>query len=85
MHDMLNLNEAAFATLTPEQKLMAAIIRRAVDDLPLSRRFFQPDNGMFQLCCEALELDPDAIRAKIAKKLETKKEHIWRFSSASAF
>jgi hypothetical protein len=85
MPDMLSLDKAAFSTLTPEQRLMAAIIRRAMDDLPLSRRFFQRDNWMFQLCCEALSLDPDGIRVQIAKKLKAKTGHIGVFSSASSF
>ena len=84
MPDMLDLNETAFAALMPEQRLMAAIIRRAVADLPISRRFFDTDNGMFQLCCEALGMDPDKVRAQIAKKLKTNAKQMWRVSSASA-
>jgi hypothetical protein len=41
MPDMLDLDEVEFATLMPEQRLMTAIIRRAVADLPISRRFFE--------------------------------------------
>ena len=84
MLDKLALNETAFASLTPEQRLMAAIIRRAVADLPLSRRFFQTDNGMFRLCCEALGVDPCTIIAQIEKKLKTNTKQVWMFSSASA-
>lgn len=84
MPDMLNLDKMAFATLMPEQRLMAAIIRRAVADLPLSRRFFQTDNGMFRLCCEALGVDPYIIIAQIEKKLKTNTKQVWMFSSASA-
>jgi hypothetical protein len=82
MPDMLNLDEGKLANLMPEQRLMAAIIRRAVADLPISRRFFETDNGMFQLCCEALGFDSDEMRAEIAKKLKANKT--WRFSTASA-
>jgi len=85
MPDMLNLDKTVFATLTPEQRLMAAIMRRAMDDLPLSRRFFLQDNWIFQLCCEALSLDPDGIRAQIAKNPKAKTRHIGVFSSASSF
>jgi len=84
MPDMLDRNETAFATLMPEQRLMAAIIRRAVADMPISRRFFETDNGMFQLCCEALDMDPDEVREQIAKKHKTNAKHMWRVSSASA-
>ena len=82
MLDKLDLNETAFAALTPEQRLMAAIIRRAVADLPLSRRFFETDNGMFLLCCEALGMDPDEVRAQIT--IKNKAKQMWRASSASA-
>jgi hypothetical protein len=78
MPDMLNLDTVSFATLRPEQRLMAAIIRRAVADLPLSRRFFESENGMFHLCCEALGVDPDEVRAQIAKRLKTNARQRWR-------
>jgi len=78
MPDMLNLDTASFATLRPEQRLMAAIIRRAVADLPISRRFFESENGMFHLCCEALGVDPDDVRAQIAKRLKTNARQRWR-------
>jgi hypothetical protein len=78
MPDMLNLDTASFATLRPEQRLMAAIIRRAVADLPLSRRFFESENGMFHLCCEALGVDPDEVRAQMAKRLKTNARQRWR-------
>ena len=84
MPDMLDLDKASFSTLMPEQRLMAAIIRRAVADLPISRRFFESENGMFQLCCEALGMDPDKVRMQIVKKLKAKTKHIWRVSSTSA-
>jgi hypothetical protein len=48
--------------------LMAAIIQRAVDDLPASGGCFQIGNGMFRLCCEALNINPDEVRAQIEKK-----------------
>ena len=41
MPDILVFDETTFAALMPEQRLMAAIIRRAVADLPISRRFFE--------------------------------------------
>ena len=82
MPDMLDLDKASFSTLMPEQRLMAAIILRAVADLPLSSRFFQADNGMFQLCCEALGMDPDEVRAQIAKSLKTNAKQMWRSASA---
>ena len=78
MPDMLDLDKASFSTLMPEQRLMAAIIRRAVADLPLSRRFFESENGMFHLCCEALGVDPDEVRAQIAKRLKTNARQSWR-------
>jgi hypothetical protein len=78
MPDMLNLDTASFATLRPEQRLMAAIIRRAVADLPISRRFFESENGMFHLCCEALGVDPGEVRAQIAKRLKTNARQRWR-------
>ncbi len=78
MPDMLDLDKASFSTLMPEQRLMAAIIRRAVDDLPISRRFFETDNGMFHLCCEALDVDPDDVRAQIARGRKTKAKQMWR-------
>ncbi len=83
MPDRLVFGEAALVTLMPEQRLMAAIIRRAVADLPISRRFFETDNGMFQLCCEALGMDPDQVRAQVANKHKTDLKHIWLASSAS--
>ena len=67
MPDILAFDETTFAALMPEQRLMAAILRRAVADLPISRRFFETENGMFRLCCEALGVDPDEIRTQIAK------------------
>jgi hypothetical protein len=82
MLDKLALNETAFASLTPEQRLMAAIIRRAVADLPLSRRFFETDNGMFLQCCEALSMNSDEVRAQITIKHKAKQ--MWMASSASA-
>ncbi len=63
MPDVLDSDKAAFANFLLEQRLMVTIIRRVVDDLPCSPRFFQPDNGTFQLCCEAPVLDPDEIKA----------------------
>jgi hypothetical protein len=78
MPDMLDLDEASLATLIPEQRLMAAIIRRAVADLPLSRRFFETDNGMFHLCCEALGVDPDEVRAQIVRGIKTNAKQPWR-------
>jgi hypothetical protein len=84
MPDMLDFDKAAFATLMPEQRLMAAIIRRAVADLPLSRRFFETDNGMFRLCCEALGMEPDKFRTQIVKELKTNTKRMWKVSSASA-
>lgn len=84
MPDVLNLDEAAFAALMPEQRLMAAIIRRAMADLPSSKRFFQADNGMFRLCCEALGMDQSVVRAQIATKLKTDVNKVWRDQSASA-
>jgi hypothetical protein len=84
MPDILKLDKTAFATLMPEQRLMAAIIRRAVADLPLSRRFFETDNGMFRLSGEALGMNHDEVRAKIAKKLKTDLKQVWRVSSVSA-
>jgi hypothetical protein len=81
MPDMLNLDKTAFATLMPEQRLMAAIIRRAMADLPISRRFFETDNGMFHLCCEALGVDPDEVRAQIARGLKTNAKQMWRATS----
>ena len=77
MLDMLDHDEMAFATLLPEQRLMAAIMRRAVADLPISRIFFETDNGMFQLCCEALGADPDGVRAQVAKILTTNAKLMW--------
>ena len=77
MPDMLNLDEGKLATLMPEQLLMAAIIRRAVADLPLSRRFFETDNGMFQLCCEALGMNPDEVRSQVVKKLIARAKKAW--------
>jgi hypothetical protein len=85
MADMLNLDKAAFATLMPEEKLMAAIIRRAVADLPISRRFFQSENGMFHLCCEALGVDPDEVRAQIAKSFKTNAKQMWRATTSPQF
>jgi len=84
MPDVLNSDERALATLMPEQRLMVAIIRRAVDDLPVSRKFFETDNRMFCLCCEALRMDPDEVKTQIAKKLKTDSARAWKFSSASA-
>jgi len=78
MPDMLDLDKASFSTLMPEQRLMAAIIRRAVADLPISRSFFETDNGMFHLCCEALGVDPDEVRAQIARGLKTNAKRLWR-------
>ena len=71
MPNMMDLDKASFASLMPEQRLMAAIIRRAVADFPISRRFFESENGMFHLCCEALGVDPDEVKAQIAKSLKT--------------
>jgi hypothetical protein len=78
MPDMLDLDKASLATLMPEQRLMAAIIRRAVADLPLSRKFFEINNGMFHLCCEALGEDPDEVRAHIARGFKTNAKQLWR-------
>ncbi len=83
MPDILDINETTFAALMPEQRLMTAIIRRAVADLPISRRFFETENGMFQLCCEALGVDPVEARAQIARKFKTNANHMWRASRAS--
>jgi hypothetical protein len=84
MPDLLDFDNAVFSALTPEQRLMGAILLRALADLPLSRPFFEIDNGTFRLCCEALGMDPDNVRTKIAKKLKTKAKHVWRFSSVFA-
>lgn len=84
MPDRLNFDEKTMASLMPEQRLMAAIVRRAFIDLPLSRSFFQPENGMFMLCCEALGMDPREVRAQVANKLRTKTEQMLRIPSASA-
>ncbi len=84
MPDMLDLNETAFATLIPEQRLMAAIIRRAVADLPISRRFFETHNGMFRLCCEAFGMDSDEVRAQIEKKFKSNTKWMWRSVSATS-
>jgi hypothetical protein len=78
MSDMLNLDKTEFAALMPEQMLMAAIIRRAVADLPISRRFFESENGMFHLSCKALGVDPDEVRAQIAISLRTNAKQMWR-------
>jgi hypothetical protein len=74
----LAFDETTFAALMPEQRLMAAILRRAVADLPISRRFFETDNGMFHLCCEALGIDPDEVSAQIARGLKTNAKQLWR-------
>ena len=82
MPDKLDLDKATFVALMPEQRLMAAIILRAVADLPLSSRLFQTDNGRFQLCCEALGMDPDEVRAQIEKKFKSNTKWMWRSASA---
>ena len=78
MPDILVFDETTFAALMPEQRLMAAIIRRAVADLPISRRFFETENEMFVLCCEALGVNPYEVRAQIARMLKTNAKQMWR-------
>ena len=78
MPDILTFDQTTFVTLMPEQRLMVAIIRRAVADLPRSRRFFETENGMFHLCCEALGIDPNEVRAQIIRRLKTDTRQMWR-------
>ena len=78
MSDILNLDKTEFATLMPEQMLMAAIIRRTVAGLPISRKFFESEIRMFHLCCEVLGVDPYDVRAQIAISLMTNAKQMWR-------
>jgi hypothetical protein len=78
MSDMLNLDKTEFATMMPAQLLVAAIIRRTMADLPISRRFFESEIRMFHLCCEVLSIDPYNVRAQIAISLNTNAKRMWR-------
>ncbi|MFI5395212.1 MAG: hypothetical protein ACHQ9S_06720 [Candidatus Binatia bacterium] len=66
---------------TPVRALIAAIVERALDDLELEGGFrerallwlnkaeAQDRPGSFQWCCEALGVNPDAVRRAFRQRL----------------
>jgi hypothetical protein len=58
MPDALKLDESTLTALMPEQRLMLAILRRAFDDLPISRRFFEADKWDVSAMLRSLGLEP---------------------------